>query len=96
MDSERRKNDAEIYLELREFMAGEKQWRAGTDEYRKCLDGKIADIDYKINDINRRIYQLPCESRVGLYESVEAKIKFIWGILILMIGAIVTAFFRRQ
>jgi len=91
---ERRQDEIEMKLELREFISEEKQWRKGTDEYRKCLDAKIADIDYKINDINRRIYQLPCESRVGIYEAIENKIRVIWGVLVLILGAIVTAFFR--
>ena len=77
-------------------MASEQQWRLTTDEYRKALCVKVDAINFKIDDIYKRIYELPCKARSSLYESLDNKIKLIWGILITMIAAIITTFFRRQ
>lgn len=93
--SERREDEQELKIEIKEFIAENRQWKLSTDEYRKTLCGKIDDINIKIEDINKRIYKLPCDSRLSIYESIDNKIKIIWGVLVLVLGAIITQFFRR-
>ena len=54
-----------------------------TTEYRKSLCGKIDDINKKMSD-------LPCKERKGVFDSINRQIMFMWIILGGAIAKIIT------
>lgn len=80
MNNEETKKLVEIETKLEMFMEG-------TNVYRNELSSSIKDLQTKIN-------QLPCDSRQVITESFCNQLKLVWGVMILVIGAVVSRFFK--
>ena len=75
-------------IEIKEFVAGLKEWQSQTTEYRKHLCDKI-------DKINTKFVELPCRERSGIYQSLTTQVKVIWGFITLMIAAIVGSWVKK-
>ena len=80
--------DDDTRIKLAEFTAKVTEWMVSTTEYRKALCSKL-DI------ITDRLNKLPCDRRVGFYESVSMQMKFIWGVMVILVGAIIAEWVKR-
>ena len=49
-----------------------------------------------VNTVNERITKLPCDRQAGLFSGITTQVKFIWGVLILMVGAIITDWVKKR
>lgn len=78
----------DMKLEFCEFKAKVTEWMATTNEYRKALCTKMDTILDKVS-------KLPCDKRSGFYENVTRQMAFIWGVLILIVAAIIGEWIKR-
>lgn len=96
MEGERRKEEQELKLELREFIADNKQWRQHTDDYRKGLCDKVDSINLKIEMMTQRHYELPCKEQKTILEGIRLHINWLWLLVSGCILAIIGAFFKGR
>jgi len=94
------KDFQDFKLEIKEYIAGLKEWQKTTQEYRKLLCDKIDKIDTAlsnhITDITKKIYELPCKERSVLFISLSKQIRWIWGLLAGSILLIIGDWVRRR
>jgi hypothetical protein len=72
----------EMMSRMDSFIGKVDQWMTTTQEYR-VHQGE------KIDHILEFIAKLPCEKRVGWWESMNKQITFIWGILSVVVFALI-------
>jgi hypothetical protein len=58
-------------------------WMESTTQYRKDLCAKIDHIATKMDN-------LPCDKRIGWWQSMNKQMNFIWGILFVVVTALIT------
>ena len=83
MDKEDRETLVVLRTDLAAFTAKVTEWMEGTSEYRRSLCTKV-------DAIKQSIAELPCPQRKGMYESITKQIGFMWGLLSVIVLALIT------
>ena len=94
------KDFQDFKLEVKEYIAGLKQWQIQTIEYIKLLCEKIDKIDITlsnhITDITKKIYELPCKERSALFTSFGKQIRWLWTITGGLMLGIIADWIRKR
>jgi hypothetical protein len=69
-------------------------WMKTTEGYREQLCEKIDRIDKKMNNIFDKLSQLPCDKRIGWYESIAGQVRVLWIFITAIIMVIVGGYFE--
>lgn len=86
MNERLRRMDDERIARLEERVSN---WMEQTTEYRKALCAKLDKVMEKLDN-------LPCDLRHGRWESLNAQIKWVWGLLCAMIIAVVGEWINKK
>ena len=65
---------------------------ATTSDFREYLIKKIDKVDTSINEVKTRIFELPCKER----KHIGTQLKFLWGIISIIITAIVYEWVKNR
>lgn len=69
-----------------------KVFMAETVIYRKEQGNRLDRLSSKIDMMLEKMSMLPCRERTALWSSMANQMKFLWGIVVLIIAAIVKKF----
>ena len=98
--TERRKENLNLMIEFASFKATMDEFMKTTTEYRKQLCIKIDKIDTAlsnhITEVTEKINLLPCREQVGIYNSINKQIKYLWAIITGIMLAIINSWIRQK